>query len=93
MAVDGSIHLLDILEHPALVVERLKRPIEPENREPALASNGLDPVFLLAGRHRRTEIDIDGPSALIFGSVYLLTDGNFLPFCSSDRLKGIVDEH
>src|SRR5262245_16044106 len=37
----------DVLELPALVEKRLGRPVESEDRKPALAGNGPDPVLLL----------------------------------------------
>src|SRR5262249_40538070 len=38
-------HRLDLSRSPGSVEERLERAVEAEQREPALAGNGLDPVL------------------------------------------------
>ena len=56
-AAEVSRHSYDIVQLPGLVEERLQRAVEAEDREPALAGNGPDPVLLL--RLIRAEVDVD----------------------------------
>src|SRR5262245_17591077 len=44
---------------PALVEERLERTVEAQQREPAFAGHGSNPIPLLARRARRPEINVD----------------------------------
>ena len=50
--------LLNVVQHPVLVVERFERAVEAEDREPALARHGLNPVLLLTRRHLGTEVNV-----------------------------------
>src|SRR5262245_22892350 len=56
--LDGS-RSDDVIGLPRLVEERLERPIEAEQHEPALAGHGLDPVTLVARRGLRSELHVD----------------------------------
>ena len=49
---------LDLARPPALVEERLERVVEPKNRPPALAGNGLEPVGLFTAGSCRPEVDV-----------------------------------
>ena len=49
----------DLAGTPRLVEPWLKRGVEAQNHEPALAGDGLNPVVLVAGRGRGAEEDID----------------------------------
>jgi len=56
------IHLLnqlDLARPPAFVEEWLQRAVEPQNREPPLAGEGLDPVALFTRRHFRPKVHVD----------------------------------
>ena len=54
------LHQLNLTWPPGLVEPGLERTIQPQDDEPALALNGLDPVLLPALGRLRSEIDIDG---------------------------------
>ena len=49
---------LDFSRPLALIEERLQRALEPQNREPPLAWDGLDPVALFASRRFLSKVYI-----------------------------------
>ena len=51
------LHFLEIRQYPATIEEWFGGRIKPEVREPALTGNGLDPVFFLALRRVRSDVD------------------------------------
>lgn len=49
---------LDLPDLPALVEVRLQRTVDTQEREPALAGHGLNPVALLTRRRFGPEVDV-----------------------------------
>src|SRR5215468_4210808 len=60
----SALPLLDVIQLPALVEERLERAVETEDRKPASARHGLDPVLLLTCRCVGSEVDVDAAVAV-----------------------------
>src|ERR1019366_6721737 len=64
VAVSGF-DLLDIARLPAFADRCLRRAVEPQNREVALAGRGREPVGFLAGRRLRSEVEIDAAVGIL----------------------------
>src|SRR4051812_40336698 len=58
VAVGAGAVGLELARPPALVEERLERAVQAQDREPALARDGLHPVVLLARRRLGAEIQV-----------------------------------
>src|SRR4051794_20401586 len=74
-------HRLDVTRAPGFVEPGLERAIEPQDRVPAGAWHGLNPVRLLAGRGLGAEEDVDRAVVVLEQSLRLAADAGIALLC------------
>ena len=86
-------HPLNILQLPRLLEERFQRAVETEDREPALAGDGLDPVLLLACGHLGAEVNVHRAIGVNLRAAIQADRGKLLAILQLGPAERIVNQH